>query len=64
MGYNYLSLCCVPIGTHSVTSENHRTAPVACTVLFISHPFGMICISLTFMYAALTIAVSRSSVLG
>ena len=47
-GYIYLSMSRVPIGTHSDTPENHRTAPAACTALFISHPFGVNCISLTF----------------
>ena len=36
-----LPVCRVPIGTHSDISENHRTAPADCTVLFISHPFGV-----------------------
>ena len=35
-------LCRVPVGTHPVVTYNHRTAPSACTVLFISHPFGVI----------------------
>ena len=35
-------LCRVPVGTRSDASDLHRTAPMACTVLFISHPFGVI----------------------
>ena len=41
-GSIYLFSCRVPVGTHPVVTYNHRTAPSACTVLFISHPFGVI----------------------
>ena len=37
-----LLVCRVPIGTHHSAADNHRTAPSACTVIFISHPFGVI----------------------
>ena len=36
-----LLVCRVPIGTHQSATDNHRTAPSACMVLFISHPFGV-----------------------
>ena len=38
----YLYFCRVPVGTRSDASDLHRTAPMACTMLFISHPFGVI----------------------
>ena len=31
-----------PYRDASVATDNHRTAPSACTVLFISHPYGVI----------------------
>ena len=37
-----LLVCRVPFGTHLSAIDSHRTAPTACTVLFISHPFGVI----------------------
>ena len=42
MGSINLPVRRVPIGTHQSAADNHRTAPSACTVLFISHPFGVI----------------------
>jgi hypothetical protein len=32
----------IPVGMHLFASDNHRTAPLACTVLFMSHPFGVV----------------------
>ena len=37
-----LLVCRVPFGTHLSAIDSHLTAPTACTVLFISHPFGVI----------------------
>ena len=42
-----------PFGTHSRISLCHGTAPSACTVLFIYHPFRVIISSPLFIVASL-----------
>ena len=42
VGSIYLFSLSRPYRDASVATDNHRTAPSACTVLFISHPYGVI----------------------
>ena len=32
------SYCRIPLGCRCLITDNHRTAPMSCTVLFISYP--------------------------